>query len=93
MAKRRPTFSPIAGHGRERSAATLACFTASDYETTLETFDAKSRHGTSVHWKKFSRRRTQKNADKNPINIGDYVNRRIICASSPFKKMCQSHLL
>jgi len=36
----------------------------------------------------------QKNAsDKNPISIGHNVNRRIICANSPFKRMCKSQLL
>ena len=34
-----------------------------------------------------------KNADENPISIGQYVNRRIIRANSHFKEMCQSHLL
>jgi hypothetical protein len=54
---------------------------------------SKSRHGSFVHGKKFSRRSTQKYADKKPINIGRYANRRIIRANSPFKRMCQSHLL
>jgi len=36
----------------------------------------------------------QKNAsDKNPISIGHNVNRSIICANSPFKRMCKSQLL